>query len=62
LDLNALRAVAQQGKIYSLIYENYEPGTLLEISKNPKVKALYVADVRLRCASASAPLCEPVRT
>lgn len=61
LDLSTLRASAQQGKVYGVIYESYNAGTLLKISKNPKVKALYTADVNLRCASDSAALCDPVR-
>ncbi|MGP3957865.1 hypothetical protein ACTWPT_17820 [Nonomuraea sp. 3N208] len=61
LDLENLKAASQQGKIYGFVYENYDAETLLEISKNPKVRALYVADVTLKCASDSAALCEPVR-
>ncbi|MEU7984433.1 hypothetical protein AB0B56_06140 [Streptosporangium canum] len=45
LDLDALRATSQRGRIHGLIYENYDVRTLLEISKNPRVKALYVAAI-----------------
>ncbi|MGN9846897.1 hypothetical protein ACTMTI_53290 [Nonomuraea sp. H19] len=61
LNLSSLRAAAQQSKIYSTIYENYDAETLLKISKDPKVRALYVADVNLKCASDTAALCEPAR-
>ena len=60
LDLEPLRTASQQGKIYGLIYENYDALTLLGISKSPKVKALYVADVNLKCASDATALCRPV--
>ncbi|MEV4532127.1 hypothetical protein [Streptosporangium sp. NPDC049304] len=58
LDLELLRAASRQGKIHGLIYENYDARTLLEISKNPKVKAMYVADVNLKCASDATALCQ----
>lgn len=61
LELDSLRAAAQEGKIYGLVYGGYDPGTLLEISRNPHVKALYVADVRLRCSSEEDGICEPWR-
>jgi hypothetical protein len=61
LDLSTLRAASQQGNIHGVIYENYDAGTLLDNAKDPKVKALYVADVNLRCASDDDGLCEPVR-
>ncbi|GAA3032945.1 hypothetical protein GCM10017559_70330 [Streptosporangium longisporum] len=59
LNLEHLRATSRQGRIHGLIYENYDARMMLEISKNPKVKALYVADVNLRCASEAGGTCRP---
>lgn len=59
LDLRTLQAAAQEGKIYAFIYENHDAGSLLEISKHPKVKALHLADVNLRCAAGAAAHCQP---
>ncbi|MER6515042.1 hypothetical protein ABT158_50140 [Nonomuraea sp. NPDC001636] len=59
LDLERLKKAAQEGKIYGLIYESYDPRSLLEISKNAQVKALYVADVNLKCRSGESATCEP---
>ncbi|MEU0568137.1 hypothetical protein ABZ297_22520 [Nonomuraea sp. NPDC005983] len=59
LDLKTLKAAAQQGRIYGLIYENYDPKSLLAIAGNPQVKALYAAAVSLKCISDSSALCAP---
>lgn len=59
LNLEALREAAREGGIHGLVYENYDAGTLLTISRSPRVKALYLADVTLRCAPGSGDLCRP---
>ncbi|MFI9551582.1 hypothetical protein [Nonomuraea endophytica] len=61
LDLDELKSTARRGTVYGAIYENYDAQTLLEIASNPKVKALYIADVNLRCTSDEVPHCRPMR-
>jgi len=61
LDLDSLRAVARRGKVFGLIYDDYPAEALLKVSEHPKVKALYVADVGLRCAGDDEGFCIPWR-
>lgn len=58
--IEELKYVAQDGKISGLIYESHHSKSLLAISRHPKVKALHLVDVNLRCASDRTANCQPV--
>jgi hypothetical protein len=60
LTLKSLQSAAQEGKIYGLIYESYDAKSVLAISRHPKIKAVYAADVNLRCDSDLAAVCQPM--